>query len=159
MGEYESRIIDRAGLQDLRVEMSGRKVVFTNGCFDLLHRGHVELLEKARSYGDCLVVGINSDKSLNRLKGRGRAITSEDDRAFILLSLDCVDYVTIFEEDTPLEVIRGLEPDVLVKGDEYELEDIVGADLVSRSGGEVKRVRMKEGYSTSEIIRRIKELF
>ncbi len=154
MNENKDRVLKPDELAGIKKNESGGRVVFTNGCFDLLHRGHVALLAEARSFGECLVVGINSDRSLRRLKGPGRPLTTEDDRAFILLHLDCVDYVTVFEEDTPVEVIRKLQPDILVKGDEYSLEEIVGADFVLQTGGEVKRVKMVDGYSTSKLIKR-----
>ncbi|HMA77416.1 MAG TPA: D-glycero-beta-D-manno-heptose 1-phosphate adenylyltransferase [Candidatus Krumholzibacteriaceae bacterium] len=157
MNEYTERIINPVELSGFRKDKLNGRVVFTNGCFDILHRGHVELLVKARSFGDCLVVGINSDRSLRRLKGHRRPLTKEYDRAFILLNLVCVDYVTVFEEDTPVEVIRKLKPDILVKGDEYSVEEIAGADFVLRNGGEVKRVKMVEGYSTSKLINKLKK--
>jgi D-beta-D-heptose 7-phosphate kinase/D-beta-D-heptose 1-phosphate adenosyltransferase len=135
MNEYKDRIIKPDKLVGFKEKKSNGRVVFTNGCFDLLHRGHVELLTEARSFGECLVVGINSDSSLRRLKGQGRPLTKEDDRAFILLHLDCVNYVTVFEEDTPIEVIKKLKPDVLVKGAEYSFDEIVGADFVVQTGG------------------------
>ncbi len=156
MKDYEKRVVARSELGDLRRRLSGKRIVFTNGCFDLVHRGHVDLLEKARGSGDCLVVGINGDSSVKRLKGEGRPLTGEDDRAFILLHLESVDYITIFNEDTPLEVIKALAPDVLVKGAEYGLENIVGAEQVLAGGGEVRRIEMLEGYSTSDLIKRIK---
>jgi len=156
LNDYGKRVIAPSELEDLRRRLEGKRVVFTNGCFDLVHRGHVDLLEKARGFGDCLVVGINSDSSVGRLKGKGRPLTGQDDRAFILLHLESVDYITIFNEDTPLEVIKALAPDVLVKGAEYGLEDIVGAEQVLESGGEVKRVEMLEGYSTSGLIDKLK---
>lgn len=155
MNVYEDKIIKPDELAGFKKKESYSKVVFTNGCFDLLHRGHVKLLVEARSFGDCLVVGINSDLSLKRLKGSGRPLTTEDDRAFILLHLDCVDYVTVFKEDTPIETIKELKPDVLVKGNEYSLEEIVGADFVNSTGGEVKRIKMVDGYSTSKLIKKL----
>ncbi|MCD6379137.1 D-glycero-beta-D-manno-heptose 1-phosphate adenylyltransferase [bacterium] len=154
MNEYKDRIIKPDELVGFKKKKSDGIVVFTNGCFDLLHRGHVELLTEASSFGECLVVGINSDSSLRRLKGQGRPLTTEDDRAFILLHLECVNYVTIFEEDTPIEVIKKLKPDVLVKGAEYSFDEIVGADFVVQTGGEVKRVKMVDGYSTSKLIKK-----
>jgi rfaE bifunctional protein nucleotidyltransferase chain/domain len=149
-------ILKRRDLGEFRRTHRDETIVFTNGCFDLLHRGHIELLLSAKRLGDRLVVGINSDRSMKRLKGAPRPLVGEDDRAFVLLQLRPVDYVTIFEEDTPLETIRSLAPDVLVKGAEYRRGEIVGADLVEGSGGKVVRVKMVEGYSTSELIDKIR---
>lgn len=133
---------------------SRKSVVFTNGVFDILHVGHIDLLKKAKSFGDVLVVGLNSDASVRRLKGADRPINSQRDRATILLTLSMVDVVCVFDEDTPLELIRALKPDVLVKGAEYSAVKIVGADLVKSWGGRVRRVKMKPGYSTTAAIRR-----
>ena len=154
--KFENRILDREHLKRLSEEGIGQRVVFTNGCFDLIHAGHVRLINEARSMGDLLVVGINSDESVSRLKGPSRPLITDNDRAYILLNFRAVDYVTIFAEDTPLEVIKALRPDVLVKGAEYEKGDIVGADFVESAGGRVVRVDMFEGRSTSAIIERIK---
>ena len=140
----------------MRQEWSKRRktVVFTNGVFDILHVGHIELLNKAKSLGDILVVGLNSDASVRRLKGPNRPINSQADRSTILLALSMVEAVSIFEEDTPLELIRALQPDVLVKGAEYSLANIVGAEEVKSWGGRVKRIKMKAGYSTTETLSR-----
>ncbi len=135
--------------------MSGRTVVFTNGCFDILHRGHVTLLAAAKALGDCLVVGINSDDSVRRLKGEGRPLSGQEDRAHVLLGLRSVDYVTVFDEDTPIETIEALEPDVLVKGAEYGSGEIVGEDFVLARGGRVERIEMVKGYSSSGIIEKM----
>ncbi|MFQ5510570.1 MAG: adenylyltransferase/cytidyltransferase family protein [Candidatus Krumholzibacteriia bacterium] len=135
----------------------GRRIVFTNGCFDLLHPGHIRLLSEAASRGDALVVAINDDASVRRLKGNDRPIYPAEERAELLLALRWVDYVTVFPEDTPLETIHEVRPDVLVKGDEYEEGNIVGASFVRDSGGAVVRVRMKRGHSTRRIVRRISE--
>lgn len=150
------RLVRRARLQRLRNTWKRRRqtVVFTNGVFDILHVGHIHILEKAKSFGDILVVGLNSDSSVRRLKGPSRPINSENDRARVLLALRDVDYVCIFGQDTPFELINALRPDVLVKGAEYRISDIVGADLVRAGGGEVRRVVMKRGYSTTELLRR-----
>jgi len=134
----------------------GRRIVFTNGCFDLLHRGHIEILAKAKSFGDILVVGMNSDSSVARLKGSARPFVREEDRAYVLAALEAVDFIVIFDEDTPLETIRALEPDVLVKGAEYDRENIVGADFVEQHGGRVERVPMLKGFSTSSLIEKIR---
>jgi len=134
-----------------------RTVVFTNGCFDLLHPGHVEFLAEARALGDALVVGLNSDASVRRLKGAGRPWVVEADRAAVLAGLRSVDAVTLFDEDTPLELISALLPDVLVKGGDYDLNGIVGRDAVEKAGGEVRVLPFVEGYSTAEIIARLME--
>lgn len=149
-------ILDRKDLSAFRKRNPDKRIVFTNGCFDILHRGHVALLKEARSQGDCLVVGVNTDDSVRRLKGAPRPLVPEKDRAFVLLELRCVDHVTFFGEDTPLETIEELLPDVLVKGDEYAPEDIVGAGFVESSGGRVVRVRMVGGFSTSALIKRMR---
>jgi rfaE bifunctional protein nucleotidyltransferase chain/domain len=132
------------------------RVVFTNGCFDILHRGHVEYLAAARALGDCLVIGLNSDESVRRLKGRGRPVNSEDDRAYVLAGLESVDAVTLFQEDTPLDLIRALLPDVLVKGGDYTIETIVGATDVMAAGGEVVVAELVPGRSTTSILRRVR---
>jgi D-beta-D-heptose 7-phosphate kinase/D-beta-D-heptose 1-phosphate adenosyltransferase len=132
----------------------GSRLVFTNGCFDLLHPGHIQLLSKAAALGDRLVVAINDDASVRRLKGRGRPIYPALERTEILLSLRWVDYVTIFTEDTPMETIRLLRPDVLVKGAEYRQRDIVGAAFVRDAGGRVVRIHMRRGYATRAIVER-----
>ncbi len=157
MDEIESRILGRGDLSSFRREHGSKKIVFTNGCFDIVHRGHATLLAEAGKSGDLLVVGLNSDLSARRLNGPTRPILAQEDRAFMLLQLRSVDFVTIFDEETPIEVIRELEPDVLVKGAEYGPGEIVGEDLVEGRGGRVLRIEMLGMYSTSEIIDRIKE--
>lgn len=150
------RIVSAMTLSHLRVRW-GREaqcVVFTNGVFDVLHRGHLDLLTKARAAGDVLVVGLNSDRSVRRLKGPGRPINSQRDRALMLASLRPVDYVCLFGAETPLRLIKTLQPDILVKGAEYAAEMIVGAAEVSSRGGLVLRVRMRPNRSSSAIIRR-----
>jgi len=132
-------------------------VVFTNGCFELLHRGHVEYLAQARALGDVLVVGLNSDASVRRLKGAGRPLVAEADRAAVVAALRCVDAVTVFDEDTPLELISTLLPDVLVKGGDYHLDDIVGREVVEEAGGEVRVLPFVVGYSTTKILDRLKD--
>ena len=134
---------------------AGKRVVFTNGCFDLLHIGHVRYLKRARSLGDALVVGVNSDRSVRRLKGRGRPLTPERERAEILASLSFIDYVTIFDEETPLELISEIRPDILVKGSDYGRGEIAGADVVEEGGGKVVRIPLVEGRSTKGLIRKI----
>jgi len=137
-----------------RWQRQGLRVVFTNGVFDVLHRGHLDLLAQAKACGDVLVVGLNSDGSARRLKGPGRPVNSQNDRAALLAALRPVDCVCLFGELTPLRLIRTLHPDVLVKGAEYVHEEIVGADLVTGWGGEVKRVRMRPSYSSTNLIRK-----
>ena len=135
----------------------GKKIVFTNGCFDILHRGHVDYLSKARDLGDVLVVGINSDASVKRLnKAPERPINTEQTRAFIMASLLLTDAVVIFDEDTPYELIKIVQPDVLVKGSDYKPEDIVGADIVKAKGGEVVTIELTQGFSTTGLIDKIK---
>lgn len=143
-------------LEELKSQ--GKKIVFTNGCFDILHRGHARYLQTARSLGDYLVVAVNSDRSVRAIKGPERPIVSEDERAELLAALECVDGVLIFDEDDPLEVIRYLVPHILVKGGDWPEDRIIGADVVKEAGGEVKRIPFVEGYSTTDIIRKIKEL-
>lgn len=133
----------------------GNRIVFTNGCFDVLHIGHVTLLEQARRLGDRLVVGLNTDRSVRALKGETRPVIHDEDRAYILASLAPVDAVVLFDEETPLELIKSLRPDVLVKGGSYRIEEVVGADEVRSWGGEVVLVPMVEGYSTTQIVQRI----
>ncbi len=134
----------------------GRRVVFTNGCFDLLHAGHIQYLEASRAQGDALVVGINSDASVKRLKGEGRPLIGEEDRAHLLAALSCVDYVVVFEEDTPESLLRAVRPAVLTKGADYTVETVVGHDLVPQWGGEVVLIPLKENRSTSGLIDRIR---
>jgi D-beta-D-heptose 7-phosphate kinase/D-beta-D-heptose 1-phosphate adenosyltransferase len=133
-----------------------KKIIFTNGCFDILHRGHIEYLTKAKEFGDVLIVGLNSDTSVQRLKGKDRPINSESDRARILDALKPVDYVVIFEEDTPLRLIQTVKPDVLVKGGDYKVEEIVGSEFVVSYGGKVEIIPFVEGKSTTKIIQKIK---
>ncbi len=137
------------------LKKKGKRIVFTNGCFDLLHLGHVRYLEKAKSLGDILVVGLNSDRSIQGLKGPERPIVPEDERAEILSGLRCVDYITLFDELTPLELISSLQPHLLVKGGDWTKEDIVGREVVERSGGEVVILPFVEGASTSNLIETI----
>lgn len=135
-----------------------QKIVFTNGCFDILHHGHLDLLAKAADLGNYLVVGLNTDNSVCRLKGPERPVTNEQDRAFQLASLLCVDAVCLFDEDTPKELIEAIQPDVLVKGGDYTIDKIVGADFVMSHGGKVEVIPFVQGYSTTSLIARIKKL-
>lgn len=137
----------------------GLCVVFTNGCFDLLHRGHVGLLVKAKELGDILIVGLNSDQSIKKIKGEKRPIQKDADRAYILAYLEPVDYVVIFNESTPEKLIQQLKPDVLVKGGDYQLHEIVGKDIVEKAGGRVEIVSLVPGYSTQSIIEEILSKF
>jgi len=141
-------------VQQLR--QTGKKIVFTNGCFDILHIGHVRYLQEAKHLGDVLIVGVNSDRSVRRLKGPERPIVGESDRAEILAALACVDYVTIFDQDTPYQLIADLMPHILVKGGDWPLESVVGADLVINNGGQVILMPVTDGQSTSGIVERIK---
>ena len=149
------------GLQPAKEQVSkwkseNQKIVFTNGCFDLLHLGHVDYLEKAHSLGDKLVLGLNSDDSVSRFKGPDRPIQDQNSRARVLAALQFVDLVIFFNEDTPLNLIWEIQPDILVKGSDYLAENIVGADVVKRNGGVVKTIDFVSGYSTSKIVEKIK---
>lgn len=135
----------------------GKKLVFTNGCFDIIHPGHIELLRKSKNCGDILLVAINTDLSVKRLKGENRPYFSQDARAYILAAISHVDYVTFFGEDTPLKIIKKIMPDVLVKGEDYSIDEIVGAREVLAAGGSVKRIKLKKGFSTTKILNRMGE--
>jgi len=137
---------------------AGLRVVFTNGVFDLLHPGHVRYLEYARNLGDMLIVGLNADASVRRNKGPGRPITPENERAEVLAALECVDAVVIFEQDTPAEIVRLVQPDILVKGADWAADQIVGRDTVEARGGRVVLVPVEQGHSTSAIVERIRGL-
>lgn len=137
-----------------RLKRLGRRVVFTNGCFDLLHAGHVRYLEKAKSLGDILVVALNSDASVRALKGGGRPLQRQADRACVLAAIEAVDFITVFSDRTPLRTILTLKPDVLVKGADWKLEDIVGAREVKSWGGRVRRIGFLPGRSTSRLVKR-----
>jgi D-beta-D-heptose 7-phosphate kinase/D-beta-D-heptose 1-phosphate adenosyltransferase len=152
-------VLDRAGAVAWRSQMqaAGKRVVFTNGCFDLLHVGHVDLLRKARALGDVLLVGLNDDASVARLKGPSRPVTAQADRAELLTALEMVDRVVLFGEDDPAELIRAVVPDVLVKGDDWAHDAIVGRDTVEAAGGRVERVSLTPGRSTRGLIQRILE--
>lgn len=138
--------------------ITGQKIVFTNGCFDILHYGHLQLLAAAAALGNKLVVGLNTDASVHQLKGPERPVTNEKDRLFQLASLLFVDAVCLFDEDTPENLIKAIKPDVLVKGGDYTIDRIVGADFVKGYGGEVAVIPFVQGYSTTNLIARIKEL-
>jgi len=152
------KVLDRDTLKE-KVDLlrqAGERVVFTNGCFDLIHIGHVRLLQKAREKGDCLVVAVNSDSSVQQIKEPGRPVMPEGQRAEVVAALGCVDWVTIFDEPDPLVLIRLLKPDVLVKGTDWSEEEIVGAPEVREAGGQVLRIQLEPGSSTSALIKKIR---
>jgi D-glycero-beta-D-manno-heptose 1-phosphate adenylyltransferase len=154
----ESKIFESAAefiptLKEWR--LSSEKVVFTNGCFDLVHRGHIDSLAKASALGDRLIVGLNSDISVKLLKGKNRPLIDQNSRALLLASLFMVDSVILFDEETPYELIKSIVPDVLVKGSEYQIEEIAGFDVVLAAGGQVERIELTEGFSTSDLIQKI----
>ncbi|HEY4644620.1 MAG TPA: D-glycero-beta-D-manno-heptose 1-phosphate adenylyltransferase [Bacteroidota bacterium] len=140
-----------------RIKIEGKRVVFTNGCFDILHRGHVEYLRKAKALGDVLVVGVNTDSSVRRIKGADRPVIDESDRVFVLAALASVDYVCLFNEDTPYELIRALVPDILVKGADWAIEKVVGRDIVEAAGGSVQTIEFLPDRSTTGILERIRK--
>jgi len=154
-------VLDRRELIELRkaLRQEGKRVVFTNGCFDILHRGHIEYLKRARVFGDVLIVAVNSDLSVRRLKGEQRPIIPEEDRAEIVAALGVVDYVTIFDEETPYELILDLVPDVLVKGADWKVEEVVGRDVVEAAGGHVATVEYIPNRSTTGIIETIRSRY
>lgn len=140
------------------LQSAGKKIVFSNGCFDILHPGHVDYLSQARDLGDFLVLGLNTDASVRKLnKAPDRPVNNEISRALVLTGLACVDAIVLFEEETPYELIKFLQPDVLVKGDDYRPEQIVGYDIVKAKGGEVKTIPFLKGYSTTALIEKIKK--
>ena len=134
----------------------GYRLVFTNGCFDILHMGHVDYLARAKSLGDILVVGLNTDQSVSRIKGKNRPVNNQDARALLLASLVFVDAVVLFDEDTPYNLIKSVQPDILVKGSDYKPLEIVGADIVLDAGGSIETIDFLEGYSTTSIIEKLK---
>jgi rfaE bifunctional protein nucleotidyltransferase chain/domain len=152
-----SIVVTRAELVQIREKFKheGKKVVFTNGCFDIVHRGHVDYLTKAKALGDVLLVGMNTDASVRRLKGTTRPIVCQDDRAFVLAAFRAVDYVCLFDEDTPYELIKAIVPDVLVKGSDWTIDSIVGKDIVETAGGTVHTIDFVPNRSTTDIIKKI----
>ena len=154
----QQKIVSRDFFKENDFRLRQQKIVFTNGCFDVLHFGHVHYLLEAKELGDILVVGLNSDDSVRRLKGPSRPINGEMERAFVLASLAFVDYVTLFEEDTPENLIKIVRPDVLVKGGDYTIDQIVGADFVMQNGGTVTTIPFVEGYSSTQIIEQLKTI-
>lgn len=154
-----SKIIDINNIEPFLTywKLKNRKLVFTNGCFDIIHRGHVEYLAQAADYGNELIVGVNTDNSVRRLKGETRPVQDEIARAMIMASLQFVSAVILFDEDTPYELIKKIQPDVLIKGSDYDIKNIVGYDIVKAKGGEVKTIDFIEGYSTTSIIEKLKK--
>ena len=156
--EATGRVLSRSDAAAFaqRLHDAGKTVVFTNGVFDLIHPGHVRYLREARSLGDVLIVGVNADESVRRNKGEGRPVTREDERAELVAALACVDAVTVFGEDTPAEIIRAIQPDVLVKGADWAADQIVGRETVEARGGKVVRIAVEEGHSTTALLDRIR---
>lgn len=160
----EGKLLRRSKLVEAieQAKASGKTIVHTNGCFDILHVGHIRYLQDARALGDLLVVGVNSDDSVRRLKGPERPIVPEFERAEVLAALECVDYITIFSEDTPVELIRAIRPDIHVKGGDYRPEDLPESEVVRSVGGRIEVIPLSntasEGYSTSDLVTRIKSL-
>lgn len=148
---------DRNSLQNTLSQwrFQNEKIVFTNGCFDILHRGHIEYLARAASFGTKLIIGLNTDASVKRLKGETRPVNNQEARAMLLSSLFFTDKIIFFEEDTPLELIRFIQPDILVKGADYKVENIVGYDIVKARGGEVVTIDLTQGYSTTSILSKL----
>jgi len=159
MEDYRSKIksLEKAKKEIDRLKSERKRVVFTNGCFDILHPGHTRYLHAARQLGDHLVVAVNSDKSVRAIKGEGRPILSQDARMELLAALSFVDTVVIFEEDNPLKVIQYLTPNILVKGGDWKEEEIIGAHVVKNKGGEVVRIPYISGFSTTEILKKVKK--
>ena len=145
-------------IKTLQSQRQGKKVVFTNGCFDILHMGHVSYLEEAKSCGDILVVGLNTDRSVKELKGPERPLQHEEDRARILTALKAVDHTILFDEETPINLIEAIQPEVLVKGGDWPIDKIVGSSSVLAKGGEVKSLKFIEGRSTTNVFNKIKQL-
>ena len=158
LDKIQNKIIsfDNIQKQVLKWREENKKIVFTNGCFDIIHRGHVDYLSKAKDLGDILIIGLNTDQSVRNIKGNTRPIQDENSRAIILASMQFVDTIVFFSEPTPYTLIKEIQPDILVKGADYKKEDIVGYDIVSQRGGTVETIEFIEGYSTSNIERKIK---
>lgn len=158
LDKIQNKIIsfDNIQKQVLKWREENKKIVFTNGCFDIIHRGHVDYLSKAKDLGDILIIGLNTDQSVRNIKGNTRPIQDENSRAIILASMQFVDAIVFFSEPTPYTLIKEIQPDILVKGADYKKEDIIGYDIVSQRGGTVETIEFIEGYSTSNIERKIK---
>lgn len=153
--QIQNKIVSREQLVERLKSRGDQRVVFTNGCFDLVHRGHVDYLSRARDLGDLLILGLNSDASVRRLKGPSRPIVDEKSRALLLAAFQFIDYVVLFEEDTPYELIKAAQPDILVKGGDYKPEDIVGYDIVKQRGGQVVTIDFVPGFSTTNIVEKL----
>lgn len=157
MGRYRSKLVPRKDVAVLCDKLRRKKktIVFTNGVFDILHMGHVSYLSKARDLGDVLIIGLNTDKSVKKIKGPKRPINKQSDRAGILSALEFVDYVVSFSEETPEKLIKLIKPDVLVKGADYKIKDIVGSEFVTSYGGKVKRIGLLKGRSTTRVVKKV----
>jgi D-glycero-beta-D-manno-heptose 1-phosphate adenylyltransferase len=158
MNKYVKSIKELVDIRN-NLKKENKKVVFTNGCFDILHAGHVDYITKAKEKGDILIVAVNSDASVKRIKGALRPIVPQHERAFIISLLKPVDYVVIFEEDTPYEMIKQLVPDILVKGEDWSIENIIGRDIVETNGGKVETIKFVNNQSTTNIIKTVLERF
>jgi len=152
----QHKIVTQSFFVENEESLHQQKIVFTNGCFDIIHCGHVQYLAKARQMGDILVIGLNSDASVKRLKGESRPVNSEAARAEVLAALEIVDYIVVFEEDTPYNLITKVKPDVLVKGGDYKIENIAGGDFVKNNGGSVCTIPFVDGFSTTSILEKLK---
>ncbi|MGQ1787922.1 D-glycero-beta-D-manno-heptose 1-phosphate adenylyltransferase [Saccharicrinis sp. GN24d3] len=154
---FKSKIVDAGKAAEIvrQWQLDSEKVVFTNGCFDIVHRGHVEYLAKAAEKGNRLLLGLNTDSSVSRIKGPARPIVDQESRAIVLAAFEFIDLIVFFDEDTPYELIKTVQPDVLVKGADYKVEDIVGYDIVSGRGGSVETITFVDGFSTTDIIDKI----
>lgn len=158
---FEDKVRTLGGLKKIiaRLKAKGSSIVFTNGCFDLIHYGHVKYLQEAKKKGDILVVGVNSDASIRRIKGKNRPVVNETERVRLVAALESVDYAALFNEDTPLKLIKFIKPDVLVKGADWKKADIVGSDIVLANGGRVSTIKLARGHSTTNLIRKIAKHF
>jgi rfaE bifunctional protein nucleotidyltransferase chain/domain len=156
---FQSKIVTKEDLKPLLSywRFKKQKIVFSNGCFDLLHKGHIEYLSRAASFGDVLIIGLNTDQSVRNIKGTDRPVQDESSRALVLASLRIVTSIVLFDEETPYNLIKFIQPDILVKGADYKEDEIVGADIVKNKGGAIKTVQLTTGYSTSGIIEKIKK--
>lgn len=159
LNDIQSKIIDINNIESYLTDWSlkNQKIVFTNGCFDILHRGHVEYLAQAANHGDILVIGVNTDNSVRRIKGETRPVQDEYARAILLASLSFVSAIVLFDDDTPYNLIKKIQPDILIKGSDYNIDDIVGSDIVINKGGKVITIDFIEGYSTTSIIEKLKK--
>ena len=155
----KAKIIDLNKLDSFLayLRFKNQKIVFTNGCFDIIHRGHIEYLAQAANYGDVLIIGLNTDKSVQRIKGKSRPVQDENARAITLAAMHFIHAVVLFDEDTPYNLIKKVQPDVLIKGSDYNAEDIVGYDIVKTKGGKVITIDFIDGYSTTSIINKLKK--